>query len=187
MSFALQSHRQMGAACSQYYISDSAPVSLTLFSDQSYCDLNPIRNQSIKDSLINVGADFEKIKSMTFNNFVHTFNRENLQEIQINNDNLVNEILPFVNTAIEDQTNEKLTLKLDDLLQLQVRKAVDFSWMIPRRAYELSVTVPEKILKTAEQSGLSCRKFGSYTPPPEGYISVMPGVGQVVSSQEKNK
>jgi hypothetical protein len=163
-SYDLTSHTSLEAALSQYYIDSEASVRLTLHGPRSYCDLKAIQDPKIKEILVNVGIEFERAQGNRFFNFTHTFRPIETRENNRENDNLVKDTFAFINAAINDQTNGKLTLNLTDITKLIVKKAEDRSFIVPRRAYELEIEVSEKAVTTAEKSGLVFREYVSSLP-----------------------
>ena len=187
MSFALTSHMTLEAEIYQYSVDWDAPVRLTLYGLNSYCDLKGIQNSYLKAILSKVGDVFEKSKGSTFFNVCHTFtpveatesksSENDDDQIDKNHITEVSDVFEFVKAAVSEQTNDQVTLDLTDVNRLVVQKAVDSSFLMePHQAYELVVTIPEKTVEAAEKSGLIFRKYGLSLPSDEpAYIL---GVGQ---------
>ena len=93
-SYHLTSNTQLEAACTQYWIDMDAPVELTCHHYHSYCFLNAIENSKLKETLINVGKEYENSKRNTFFNFYHTFTPTKAQGGNTANDIFVHDIFP---------------------------------------------------------------------------------------------
>jgi hypothetical protein len=177
MSYDLSSHTSLEAACRQYRIYDDNPVEFTLDGARSYCRLKGIQDPELKETLSKVGAEYERTQHNTFFNFTHRFTPAEKRESNGINDDLVNDIFKFANTAVTAQTQGNLTLNIADMTALVVQKAEDRSFLMgSHRSYTLRIELSEKGLETAEQSGLVFKEY--VTSLPEGVVAYALGVGQ---------
>lgn len=182
--FSLASHAPFQAAIRQYLINPNAPIKLRLSTSKSYCNLDTIKNDHFKKILLKVGIPFEK-NLCNFSNVNHRFTPiEAVEDLGNSTEenpatHQIQDVFPFIETALSEQTNGNAALGLEDITSLTVGKAIDRGFLMgTARVYDISVNISDAAQEAFEKAGLlAFKQFATYSPKPNSVAFIL-GIGQ---------